>query len=716
MAKISAKTPFNLKLDIDIKKLQKPYQELLDLNNLNLQARYKDSLNRLNINKISDLWFCKPRDFKTVVKTLGPSIHLLSHEISCLVTIKKHVKNNKFFGKGKKRYVVHVQSIDGQNIQLVFFSPKNDYLVSLLPINEQRLISGCLKKDGNTYQIIHPTISYPKSAQNESEKPIYNLTYGINNEVLAKIIDQSLNYLDHLGQKLIPISNMTYFKQFNHEYDIVNFITAIKNLHSKKKFDKNVVANLAFYEMLASQIAITLINKLKTNTNNKLINNKLELQQKLQDSLPYQLTASQKHIISEINNNLAGEKQMNRLLQGDVGSGKTIIALHSALAAIESGYQVILMVPTEVLAQQHFSNTKKLFSNILNEWEIVCVVGKDTKKQRAEKQRLIKQGSAKMIIGTHALFQGSLKFANLGLAIIDEQHKFGVEQRLKLIENDRDVHILLMSATPIPRTLLLTIYSDLAVSSLNEKPKNRKPIITKVMTMEKIDELSNNIKKAIYKNKQQVYWVCPLIEDSEKLSLTSTNLRHEALKNFIDEEDMAIVHGRMIDAQKNEMINLFAQNEKKILLATTVIEVGIDVANANIIIIENAENYGLAQLHQLRGRVGRSDQQSFCILLYDKNKTSNIARQRLNIMKNCDDGFKIAENDLQIRGGGEISGTKQSGYRNFKFFDFNEHYDLIDSAKKLAKYFINNYHDLSTDEKNHLIILLYIFDFTIISY
>ncbi|GHT89558.1 hypothetical protein FACS1894113_4980 [Alphaproteobacteria bacterium] len=459
--------------------------------------------------------------------------------------------------------------------------------------------------------------------------------------------------------------------------------------NTAKKWELVEFQRICFDELLTEQIAIRLAAPKPAE--GLAIRNERKLANKLLSMLPFSLTDSQEAAIDDILNDMVSGKPMARLVQGDVASGKTIVAIIAALNAIESGFQCALLAPTGILARQHFEKISRYFSMLGLKTELLTANEKG--KKRKEILLNIESGISKMLVGTHAILTDNVKFNKLGLVIIDEQHKFGVNQRLDLIDKGATPHILSMTATPIPRTVILSQYGDIALSSITEKPKGRLDIVTKAVPMSRIESVFEAISRII-RSGEKVYWVCQLIEESDKMDYTCVINRRDSLKQIFG-EDVEMLHGRMKEDEKGLVFERFTTGKFHILVSTTVIEVGVDVHDATVIIIENAERFGLAQLHQLRGRVGRSDLQSYCILLYDERNTSKIAFERINTIKETDDGFAIAEKDLILRGGGEIFGTRQSGQKRYKTFDFNDPetqknvYQLLKQASTLASEIIN---------------------------
>ncbi len=420
------------------------------------------------------------------------------------------------------------------------------------------------------------------------------------------------------------------------------------------------------------------------------------------NNLNFDLTNSQNQCIKEINFDLNNNTQMMRMLQGDVGSGKTLVAVSAILNIIESKKQAALMAPTDLLSVQHYQYMKKIFHKI--DIKIALLTGKLKKAEKLKVLKDIESGKLNLVIGTHSLISHDVHFNNLGIAIIDEQHKFGVEQRNKIILKGHNVHLLLITATPIPRSLTMTVYGDLDISIINEVPKNRKPVITKALPINRYNKIIEAIDRALKKG-EKVYWICPLLELSEKLDVVALNNRYKKLKTIFNKYNPVLAHGKMLKAERESSINDFLSNKSKILVASTVIEVGIDIPDATIIIIENAERFGLAQLHQLRGRVGRSALQSYCILMYNKN-INDLGKFRLETLRNSTDGFYVAEKDLELRGPGEVLGKRQSGEENFRLSSLKD-IKLLYKAKITADKIVSN--KLSIKEEN-LNILLSIFN------
>ncbi len=564
-------------------------------------------------------------------------------------------------------------------VDIVYFNSREGYLKKLFPLNQWIVVSGKINFFNKKYQITNP--DYVTSIENQDyvikNIPKYNLTKGINEKKYRSISEKIISN--------IPVINDWLDNQFIEKNKLLNWNQAIKNLHSSeiKNIKSKSYRRLVFDEICANLLSLSK-NRKKIKRNKKAKIFTIKKVESLIKKLPFELTNSQLNVLNEINKDLLSNKRMFRIIQGDVGSGKTIVSLLSILNVIQSGYQTALMSPTEILAKQHFELSKKIFNNLI---KINFLSGKTEYKERKKILYDLKNGNIDLIIGTHSLFQKKIEFNNLGLTVIDEQHKFGVKQRVDLAKKGGDnCDVLLMSATPIPRTMMMSLYGDMDISKITEKPVNRKSIKTLSKPEKKINELWPYLKKQINIG-NQVFWVCPLIEDSKFLDYSSAKKKFELINKKFPNK-VGLIHGSLNKEDKEKILIKFLKQEIQILVSTTVIEVGIDFPNANLIIIENANKFGLAQLHQLRGRVGRGQKQGICILLF-KDGLSNNSIKRIKILKNSDDGFFIAEEDLKLRGFGDLIGYQQSGVKNFKFADPFHHEDLF----KLAEQYILNIRD-----------------------
>ncbi|MBB3065613.1 ATP-dependent DNA helicase RecG [Limibacillus halophilus] len=462
---------------------------------------------------------------------------------------------------------------------------------------------------------------------------------------------------------------------------------------------------LAYDELLANQLALLIVRKAARRTPGKSLKGDGSLRSSVKEALPFSLTRSQAEAVMEIEQDLAKPSRMLRLLQGDVGSGKTVVALLAMLIAVEAGQQAALMAPTEILARQHYETLRPLTAHL--GIEVVLLTGKDKAKDRRQTLEAIASGRAAIAVGTHALFQDGVDFSKLAVAVIDEQHRFGVHQRLMLAGKGKDVDVLVMTATPIPRTLMLTAYGDMDTSRLLEKPAGRKPVDTRTLDIERLSEVVDGLRRAV-ESGAQAYWVCPLVEESETSDLAAVDQRYETLRKVFGDR-VGLVHGRMKSAEKDSIMADFKAGSLAVLVATTVIEVGVDVPNATVMVIEHAERFGLSQLHQMRGRVGRGGDQSVCLLLYQK-PLGETAHRRLEIMRETEDGFVISEEDLRLRGAGEVLGTRQSGMPSFRVADLTQHDDLLAIARSDAKLIVENDSWMDSKRGAALRTLLYLFE------
>ena len=567
----------------------------------------------------------------------------------------------------------------------VFFNSYEGYIKNILPINKEVTISGKIGRFRNRYQITNPKYLSEDSSLIQKKHNTYSLTEGISEKVYNKIMSQIIDKL--------PSLNEWHSKDILKKFGNISWNYSIKELHKPEnigKYEENFYQRLVFDEIFSTFLVNSeirkKIKKIKK-TNKKIYPDK---QKKIIKSLDFCLTKDQNKALDEINKDLSSSKKMFRLLQGDVGSGKTIVSLLSALNTIYSGFQVAVMAPTEILARQHFNLAKKLFPKEIN---IEMISGKSEYQEKKKIYKKLETNKIDILFGTHALFQNKILFKKLGLIIIDEQHKFGVNQRKRLSDKGgKDCDVLLMTATPIPRTLTMTIYGDMDLSIIKEKPKNRKPIKTYSKLENNINDIINFIKKEINFG-NQIFWVCPLIEESKKIDHASAVKKFDFLEKIFPNK-VSLLHGKIDINDKERILTKFLNNEFKILVSTTVIEVGIDFPNANVIIIENSNKFGLSQLHQLRGRVGRGNKDSTCILMFKSNLSEN-AKKRINILKKTNDGFKISEEDMKLRGFGDILGFKQSGIKTFKLADPIKNNDLFLLAEKEIKRIEKTNEDIS---------------------
>lgn len=649
--------------------------------------------------KILDLLWHKPIDF--VDRRFAPKVKDAPN--GKIVTLTLRV--GKHFPPPKQSLPYRVWCSDETGtINLVFFHAKKDWLQKQLPENADVIVSGRVEYFNGHPQIVHPdAIGKPENrADIETVEPVYPLTAGITNKQIRKAMQGALGFVTPLPEWLDEA-----YKKRNQWPD---WHESVKSLHDfTDESGLNPLApfraRLAFDELLANQLTIALVRHKQKRQKGRSLKGTGALRKKIIENLPYQLTGAQTRSLKEIDADMAGDMRMLRLLQGDVGSGKTIVAALAMLNAVEAGTQAALLAPTEILARQHEQNLKPLLEKAgVN---VVTLTGRDKGKAREILLEQIAGGDAKIIIGTHAIFQDEIVFKDLGLAVIDEQHRFGVSQRLQLSSKSKGTDVLVMTATPIPRTLTLTAYGDMEVSRLDEKPPGRKPIDTRLIPQEKLDDMVDGLARQI-KSGARVYWVCPLVEESELIDLQAAEDRYDILKQKFGDR-VGLIHGRMKPTEKDAVMEKFSRGNLDILVATTVIEVGINVPEATIMIIEHAERFGLSQLHQLRGRVGRGGEKSYCFLLY-YGPLGETAKERLSIMRETEDGFLIAEKDLKLRGAGDVLGTKQSGLANFRLADLSIHGELLAAANDDARLILDRDPDLKSSRGQALRTLLYLFE------
>jgi len=616
-----------------------------------------------------------------------------------VVTINEHKK------PATKKQPYYIYCSDGtKDLVLTFFKAYEDSLVKNYPVGEKRVISGKLEYFNGMWQMSHPDYVATPDKLNliARQEPVYPLTAGITNKMVIKLEEEALKRLPDLPEWLVfdSLKDLEY----------ISFNQALFSIHHPKNLADLLPSSiarrrLAYDEILSNQLALAFIRRKVKQQKGRAFIGTGELYDKVLSSLPFTLTKAQETALEEITIDQKEPYRMLRLLQGDVGSGKTVVALLSMLKVIESGTQTALMAPTEILAKQHYETICDLCKNTgLN---IALLTGKLRVKEKREIYAKLASGEINILIGTHALFTENVTFKDLGYVVIDEQHRFGVNQRLSLSAKGSLCDVLVMTATPIPRSLLLTAYGDMDYSKISELPKGRKPTKTAVLNVNKMPEIIEALSKKLAAG-TRAYWVCPLVEESEKSDLAAATERYESLRQYFG-NSVGLVHGKMKEAEKDAVMEEFRQGKKNLLVATTVIEVGVNVPEATIMIIEHAERFGLAQLHQLRGRIKRGTEEGSCILLYSY-PLSAVARERLNIMKQTEDGFYIAEKDLELRGGGEILGTRQSGFTQFKLAEMPAHIDLLTKARDDAQQILKTDAELQTERGKALKILLYLFE------
>jgi len=672
---------------------------------INIRDDTEAALKRLSINNIRDLLFYSPVSYQ--IKTLSPNLTEVKE--GDLIQAEVVIESVNLPNRSHQPLRISASNDTG-SLLLVFFHKPPPFIFNTLKVGTKHIISGKVQFFDHHLQISHPEfITNPKLAK--EIEPIYSLTYMLSNKQLYSYITKAINIFEEKYKSIENKDIRDYLEEV---------LGSLKGLHAllsssgslchyresgdlkKKVLDSRLRGNdikiagndiesikkhLAAKELIANQISLFKIRTQIVKKQGNIYPKAKQVQVSVLNELGFELTSYQQQVIEEIERDQASSIEMMRLLQGDVGSGKTIVALLTALNVTTTGFQATLMAPTDLLANQHYEFFVRALKN--TDIKVGLLTGKILGSARKNIMLQLEKGEINILIGTHALFQEKVNFDKLGYIVIDEQHRFGVQQRLDLINKGTNPDVLVMTATPIPRSLALTMFGDMTISKLQGKPKNRLPIITNAMSTNKIEHIIEAINKKLVAG-ERIYWICPLIEQDDKEKQEEDSLLMDVINRFnsidnIYKDCVGIIHGKMKNEEKERIMKQFKDGEIKILVATTVIEVGIDVPEATLIIIENAERFGLAQLHQLRGRVGRGELQSYCILLFNPKRFGKIARSRFEIMKQTNDGFYIAEQDLKFRGSGEILGVKQSGEMDFFFADLGRDYDLLLKAHKVAK-------------------------------
>ncbi len=587
----------------------------------------------------------------------------------------------------------------------MFFHAHADYLNKTLPVGSKRIISGKIERFAHRLQMAHPDhiVAPEEEGGLVMQEPVYRLTEDLPAKPLGKAIRAALEKVPAM-----PEWQDDAYRRRNMWEAFTPALLAAHAPHSEDDLSPLAPARmrLAYDELLANQLALMMIRAHMRGQKGRSIKGDGHLARKAIAALPFTLTPAQTQAVTEIEADMASGARMLRLLQGDVGSGKTVAAMLALLNAVEAGCQGALMAPTEILARQHMGALAPLAEAA--GIRMAILTGRERGAPRAETLAALAEGKIDILVGTHALFSDDVAFRDLGLAVVDEQHRFGVHQRLTLQgKGNRPVDVLVMTATPIPRTLALTAYGDMDVSRLMGRPPGRKPVETRVLSAERLDEVVEHLRKAIAKG-ARAYWVCPLVEESEDIDLTAAEERAGVLRQTLGEA-IGLIHGRMKGPERDEAMAKFKAGITKVLVATTVIEVGVDVPEATIMVVEHAERFGLAQLHQLRGRVGRGDAKSSCLLLY-YGPLGETAKARLKILRESDDGFLIAEEDLKLRGAGELLGVRQSGLPEFRVADLALHGELLATARDDAKLILTRDPDLKSPRGEALRVLLYLFE------
>ena len=616
-----------------------------------------------------------------------------------VVTVGSHMPPNS---KGRP-YRIRVFDESG-DMTLVFFKARAAYLNQVLPEGGRRIVSGKTEVFNAELQMTHP--DYIVSLEDEDKLPkyetLYPLTAGLSQKVARKAVMGALQHIPQMAEWLDP--------HMVAQQDWPGFAEALIRMHAPDHpSDPGISApprkRLAYDELFAKQLAMAIVRENTRRQSGRSYDTKGHYLDDVLKAAPFKPTAAQDRAVGEIIADLKSPFRTARLLQGDVGAGKTFVAAQLAAFVAESGAQVALMAPTEILARQHLM-TMRAFLEPAG-LTVEAITGRDKGKPREALATGLKEGYIDVIIGTHALFQDSVEFHDLGLVIIDEQHRFGVRDRMKLTQKGRRPDLLVMTATPIPRTLALTSYGDLDISKLDEKPAGRRPIETRILPLARLDNVIEAVGRAV-KAGNQVYWVCPLVEESEVVELTSVTERHRQLSAVYGDR-VGLLHGRLSAQEKEAMSQAFKAGQYDILVATTVIEVGVDAPNATIMVIEHAERFGLAQLHQLRGRVGRSDKPSTCLLLY-KGPLGVTSKARLEVLRETEDGFVISEKDWELRGSGDLLGAKQSGLPGYRLADLDKHKALLETAVQDARLLVQTDPELSSPRGQAARTLLYLFE------
>lgn len=621
-----------------------------------------------------------------------------------IMTLTVQVGRHEAPSDRRRPYRIHTSDKTGPLI-LIFFRGDRKYLEQMLPEGSTRIVSGKLDLYNGIKQMAHPDHIQPveKAEEIPLVEPVYPLTQGITPKVLSKAVTSALDRAPSLPEWLDPAyQERSGWPDWRQALLSAHAPTGAADLSPMAKIRQR----LAYDELLANQLALSLVRMRAKRQGGQEIKGDGRLREQIRAALPFALTASQEGALAEIYADMAAPRRMLRLLQGDVGSGKTVVALMAMLNAVEAGGQAAIMAPTEILARQHFETIAPLAATI--GLKCVIITGRDKGAVRKEALLALAEGKAPLAIGTHALFQDDVAFRDLKLAIIDEQHRFGVHQRLTLGAKGQATDMLVMTATPIPRTLTMTAYGDLDSSRLTDKPPGRKPIQTVVISENRLPEVVDSLSRKLREG-AKIYWVCPLVEESETSDLSDAEGRYADLCHSFGEDKVALVHGRMKGKEKDAAMSRFVDGPADILVATTVIEVGVNVPAATVMVIEQAERFGLAQLHQLRGRIGRGDAASTCILVRAE-QLSETARERLRTMAETEDGFLIAEKDLELRGAGEVLGTKQSGLPEFRLADIALHGELMRIAHDDAKLILERDPGLESDRGKALRLLLYLFE------
>ena len=650
----------------------------------------------------------KPRDLLFTLPHSGVDRHQRAtiREVvpPATVTVEVTVKDHHPPSTRGRPYRINVSDTE-TTFQLVFFHARSDYLQKTLPTGQKRVVSGKIEAFDNIAQMVHPDhiVQIDQAGEIPAYEPVYPLTAGITQKLMWKATRASLALTEPLDEWIDPaLKDREGWPDWQDALILAH--TPTSNVHLAPNTPSR--SRLAYDELMAHQLTLALARATVRRAKGRASIGTGRLQKQVLKALPFTPTGAQMRAISEISDDLADDQRMNRLLQGDVGSGKTLVALMALLAVVEAGGQGVMMAPTEILARQHLDGLRPLAEGAGVVLDILT--GRDKGAERKAKLNALANGDIHILVGTHAVFQKDIVFKDLRLAIIDEQHRFGVAQRMELGAKGTAVDVLVMTATPIPRSLALAQYGDMDVSVLDEKPAGRTPVQTALVPVDRIDDVIARLKAAVAEGRQ-AYWVCPLVEESEILDMTAAEERFKRLRTIFGEGVVGMVHGQMPPADKDAAMAKFAAGETAVLVSTTVIEVGVNVPNASIMLIERAESFGLAQLHQLRGRVGRGAAASTCLLMYQAPLTET-AKRRLEIMRETEDGFRISEEDMAIRGAGDMIGTAQSGLPRFRIADLETQTDLMQMAQKDARKLLADDPSLETPRGQAARVLLWLME------
>jgi ATP-dependent DNA helicase RecG len=666
-----------------------------------VEKLYRRLLGRDDVPRIVDLLFHIP--VGAIDRRARPKLREV--EPGSVVTVKVTIDRHRPAPPGRDRapHLIYASDETG-DLVLTYFRARRDYLEKLFPVGETRYVSGTIAFYDGVPQMVHPdrVVDEKGLSQLPQIEPTYPLTEGLSANMLHKAIDAALAKVPAL-----PEWQDAAFLKRN---EFPTFAQALAGIHRPAQMTdvdpgSPARSRLAYDELLASQLALALLRERDRKRKGRVHSGDGHLRQKIIQSLPYSLTLSQSRALDAIVADLGKAERMVRLLQGDVGSGKTVVALLASAAVIEAGLQAALMAPTEILARQHFKTIAPLAEKAGIRAEILT--GRERGKDRAERLARLASGDIDILVGTHALFQDEVVFKDLALAVIDEQHRFGVHQRLALVNKGEAVDMLVTTATPIPRTLVLTYFGDMDISELREKPAGRQPVDTRTIPLDRLSEVVDAVGRAL-DDGQRVYWVCPLVEESETSDLAAAEDRFKDLRKRFGEL-VDLVHGKMRGSDKDEAMRRFASGETRLLVSTTVIEVGVDVPEATVMAVEHAERFGLSQLHQLRGRIGRGTGKSTCLLLY-RAPLGDTAKARLAILRETEDGFRIAEEDLKLRGEGDVLGTRQSGLPSFRVASAEAHGHLLPAARDDARLILARDPALKSERGTALRCLLYLFE------